>query len=89
MTDDAQRDSAQSDQGLLKCRPFGEERLLARGFQPRFVADPRMITDSTATYEELGYEVTTLPLNEDGVGDDCAGCALVTGRFSVLYTRRP
>ena len=74
--------------GLVQCRPKAEGPLLAEGFVARFVADRRMVKDSTATYEELGFEVTTLPLDEDGVAEDCSGCALVTGQFCVVYTRR-
>jgi len=77
-----------NDHDSLRCRPKGEEKMIERGFEPRFVGDRRMLADATKTYEELGYEVATLRLDADSVSDDCSDCALVTGSFAVIYTRR-
>ena len=74
--------------GFAACRPREHDDLEAAGFEPRFVADPRMVTDAVATYEELGYEVRVLLLDPDRVEEECSGCAVKLGELRAVYTRR-
>lgn len=64
-----------------------EEELLARGWQRCFIADEPRLSEAVETYEELGFEVTLLPVPlDDG---DCTECMRQQPeRFKVIYTRR-
>lgn len=77
---------------LPGCRPADEERLVAEGWQARFVADPRMAREALESYRALGYEVKMLPLASDPEGaiaaEACRECLLVAREFRKIYTRR-
>jgi len=64
-----------------------EEELLAEGWQRCFIADEPRLSEAVETYEELGFDVTLLPVPpEDG---ECTVCMQQQPeRFKVIYTRR-
>ncbi|MDH5803659.1 MAG: hypothetical protein OEZ54_00645 [Gemmatimonadota bacterium] len=66
-----------------------DPQLVAEGWERRFVADGGRATEAIELYEELGYEVLSVPVKADEVGDDCDECQLVAFmRFSTIYTRK-
>jgi hypothetical protein len=64
-----------------------ERELIAEGWQRCFIADEPRLSEAVETYEELGFEVTLLPVGlEDG---ECTECMRQQPeRFKVIYTRR-
>ena len=63
--------------------------LVAEGWQPRFIADPRQAKEATDLYEELGFEVRAEPVPIEDMGEDCSDCqALILLQFKTIYTRK-
>ena len=66
--------------------PEGEAALLEQGWTRCFEAEGPRLEEAIETYEELGFEVTTLAIDERAA----ACCACVRGHegLRVIYTRR-
>ncbi len=65
----------------------GEAALLADGWKRCFVADEPRLSEALETYEELGFEVTTAPVDVDGGG--CTECMKSAPcQFQVIFTRK-
>ncbi len=63
--------------------------LVAEGWQPRFIGDPRQVKEATELYEELGFEVRTEPVPVEQMGDECGDCqVLILLEFKTIYTRK-
>lgn len=54
----------------------------------RFVAAPPRLGEAVELYRALGLEVRLEPVPEEALADECAGCAIATALFRVIYTRR-
>lgn len=72
----------------LGCTLPPDPKLLAKGWERRFIADPRMAREAVDSYGELGYEVRLEPISLDGLKDECSGCKAMLQRFSAVYTRK-
>ncbi len=70
--------------------PFaGDKRLLAAGWERRFLADPSRAEETIELYTSLGYEVRAENLTPADFGPQCGKCPKVVCRSYVLiYTRR-
>ncbi|MEE8191194.1 MAG: hypothetical protein V3T74_00510 [Gemmatimonadales bacterium] len=67
----------------------GDPKLLAEGWERRFMADGERAREAVELYEELGYEVRTEAVRSEGVADDCEDCQLLMLlKFQTIYTRR-
>ena len=66
--------------------PEGEAELLADGWKRCFIADGDRLEDAVQTYEEIGFEVTTLPI--DARAAACTACAAALQTQRVIYTRK-
>jgi hypothetical protein len=67
----------------------GDPKLLAEGWERRFMADGERAREAVELYEELGYEVRTEAVRSEDVADDCEDCQLLMLlRFQTIYTRR-
>lgn len=67
----------------------GDPKLLAEGWERRFMADGERAREAVELYEELGYEVRTEAVRSEDVADDCEDCQiLMLLRFQTIYTRR-
>lgn len=64
-----------------------EQQLQARGWRRCFIADEPRLSEAVQTYQELGFEVTLLPVTlSDG---ECTECMRqMPDRFKVIYTRK-
>jgi ribosomal protein S18 acetylase RimI-like enzyme len=64
-----------------------QKELLAQGWQRCFIADEPRLSEAVQTYEELGFEVILLAVEEkDG---ECTECMKqMPDRFKVIYTRK-
>ena len=68
-------------------RAEGEDGLLRDGWQRCFVAEEPRLSEAIETYEELGFEVKTVPVDVRGGG--CTECMKAhPGRHFVIFTRR-
>ncbi|MFQ6112569.1 MAG: hypothetical protein ACE5NG_00625 [bacterium] len=76
------------DGNLLGCTIPADPKLIAKGWERRFVADARMARDAVDTYVELGYEVRLEPIDTGGLKDECRGCKALFNQFSAVYTRQ-
>ena len=67
----------------------GDPKLLAEGWERRFMADGERAREAVELYEELGYEVRTEAVRSEDVADDCEDCQLLMLlRFQTIYTRK-
>jgi len=67
-----------------------DPRLVAQGWQRRFMADGRRAVEAMDLYRELGYEVRAEPVGAEEVADECGDCQLLMAlRFTTIYTRSP
>ncbi len=60
-----------------------DDALRAAGWTRCFVAQGTRLEEAMQTYEEIGFEVTTVPVEVDG---PCAACFAGEPAF-VIYTR--
>lgn len=64
-----------------------EKDLLAQGWQRCFIAEEPRLSEAVQTYEELGFEVTLLAVEQDD--GECTECMKqMSDRFKVIYTRK-
>ena len=67
----------------------GDPKLLAQGWERRFMADAERAKEAVELYEELGYEVRTEAVRSEDVANDCEDCQLLMLlKFQTIYTRR-
>ncbi|HLF01297.1 MAG TPA: hypothetical protein VI547_04935 [Anaerolineales bacterium] len=66
-----------------------DPRLVAEGWERRFMADGRRLTEYAELYQSLGFEVHTEVVSPDEIGPECGDCRLIMCRqFLTLYTRK-
>ncbi len=66
-----------------------DPRLVADGWQRRFMADGQRLTEYVDLYTSLGYEVRTEIVQPEEIGPECADCRLIVCRqYVTLYTRK-
>ncbi len=66
-----------------------DPRLMAEGWQRRFMADSQRLAEYIELYTSLGCEVRTEVVKPEEIGDECEGCRLIMCRqFVTLYTRK-
>lgn len=66
-----------------------DPKLVAEGWERRFIADGRRAEEAVALYQQLGYEVRAEPLRKEELEDNCEDCQLVAlMQFKTIYTRR-
>lgn len=75
-------------ENLLRCTLQPNPKLIAEGWEQRFIADARMAREAVDTYSELGFEVRLEPFNTDELNGECNGCKTLFKNFSVVYTRK-
>ena len=68
----------------------GDPRLLADGWERRFVADARRAEEVRDVYARMGLEVRLEPVNPQDLQEGCEDCRLVQLLgFRTVYTRKP
>ncbi len=75
-------------EGFWGCTLPPDAKLIAEGWERRFIADERMARDAIATYSELGYEVRLEAVNTGSLPEECGGCKSRFAQFSAVYTRK-
>ena len=66
-----------------------DPKLVAEGWERRFMIDKRRIEEFNELYRSLGYEVRAEAVRPEEVDLECGDCALVMYQiFVTLYTRR-
>jgi hypothetical protein len=66
-----------------------DSKLVAEGWQRRFMADPTQVEEATRLYTELGFEVRTETIFPSELSQLCGSCGLATCRaYVTLYTRK-
>jgi len=67
-----------------------DPRLVAEGWERRFMADAERLKEYVELYSSLGYEVKTMAVRPEEISEECGDCRLLICRqFVTLYTRRP
>jgi hypothetical protein len=66
----------------------GDPRLVADGWERRFMADPTRAEEARIIYSELGYEIRAEAVKPSELSDLCGDCRLATCAYVTLYTRR-
>jgi hypothetical protein len=65
-----------------------DPKLIAEGWERRFIADAKRAQDAIEMYGEMGHEVRLEPVNATGLSEACSGCLEAFALFSVVYTRK-
>jgi hypothetical protein len=65
-----------------------DPRLIAAGWERRFVADPVRAREAITLYKSLGFEVHTESLKPTEFGPQCGDCQLIACHtYVTIYTR--
>ncbi len=89
-SDDAPCDTEQFVPKLPEFERPPDPRLVAEGWERRFMADSNRLAEYIDLYTGLGYEVHTEKVKPEEIGPECGDCRLLMCRqFITLYTRRP
>lgn len=65
-----------------------DPKLVADGWERRFIGDARQTKEATELYEELGFEVHAEPVRAEEMGGECDDCrVLILLEFKTIYTR--
>ena len=66
-----------------------DPRLVAEGWERRFMADSQRLNEFMDLYTSMGYEVRAEPVRPEEIGPECGDCRLVLCRlYFTLYTRK-
>ena len=66
-----------------------DDKLVAEGWQRRFMADPVRLQEATALYTELGYEVRAETIQPNEMSSVCGSCRIATCQaYVTIYTRK-
>ena len=66
-----------------------DPKLVAEGWERRFMADADRAKEAEELYESLGFEVLTEAVKPTELSDLCSDCQLVVCRYYVtVYTRK-
>ncbi|HEY5669724.1 MAG TPA: hypothetical protein VIS10_06970 [Anaerolineales bacterium] len=66
-----------------------DPRLVAEGWERRFMADADRAKEAVELYQSLGFEVLTEEVKPTELSDLCLDCQLVVCRYYVtVYTRK-
>jgi len=66
-----------------------DSKLLAEGWERRFMADLGRLDEYVELYTSLGFEVRTEKVPPEEIGPECNDCRLIICRqFVTLYTRK-
>lgn len=66
-----------------------DPRLVAEGWERRFMADSQRLNEFKDLYISMGYEVRAEPVRPEEIGPECGDCRLVLCRlYFTLYTRK-
>lgn len=66
-----------------------DPKLVAQGWERRFITDGRRTQEVIDLYEELGFEVHLEPVQVEQFDEGCQDCALVAFlKFVTVYTRK-
>ncbi|MBM4424905.1 MAG: hypothetical protein FJ030_16210 [Chloroflexi bacterium] len=64
-------------------------KLVAQGWERRFMADGKRLKEYVDLYTSLGFEVHTETIQPEEIGPECGDCRLIICRqFVTLYTRK-
>lgn len=67
-----------------------DPKLVAEGWQRRFMADPARVEESTRLYTDLGFEVRAKAIDPTELSELCGDCRLATCKaYVTIYTRKP
>jgi hypothetical protein len=66
-----------------------DPELTAEGWERRFMSNREKVQEAAEMYEAMGYEVKTVPVAANEVGDQCGECRLLMQlQFKTVYTRK-
>lgn len=81
--------NCQTERGIGPgCVSPPDPKLIAEGWERRFIADAQRAQDAIEMYAEMGQEVRLEPVNATGLSEMCSGCWEAFAQFSVVYTRQ-
>ena len=66
-----------------------DPKLIAEGWERRFMADALREEEAIQLYEELGFEVRSEAVRVDELNEVCGDCRLVAcNAYTTIYTRK-
>jgi hypothetical protein len=66
-----------------------DPKLVAEGWERRFMADTERLVEYAELYTSLGYEVRAEAVRPEEISEECGDCRLIICRqFVTLYTRK-
>ncbi len=69
--------------------PAGDAKLLAEGWECRFMTDATRAQETIELYDSMGFEVKTQKPSPKDFGPDCGDCGKTACRdYLMIYTRK-
>ena len=66
-----------------------DPKLVAEGWERRFMIDKRRVEEYKELYQSMGFEIRIEGVRNEEVDPECGDCALIMHQiFATLYTRR-
>ena len=66
-----------------------DAKLVAEGWQRRFMADPARLKEATQLYTEMGFEVRAETIQPTELSEVCGSCRVATCHaYVTIYTRK-
>ncbi len=65
-----------------------DPKLIAEGWERRFIADAKRAQDAVEMYEALAQEVRVEAIMPADIKAECQGCWLVLSQLRAIYTRK-
>ena len=76
------------DSEVPGCASPPDPKLIAEGWERRFIADAKRAQDAIEMYEELGQEVRVESIALEELKEECHGCLLILKQLKAIYTRK-
>lgn len=76
------------DKDNFACVTPPDAKLIADGWQRRFVADPARAQEALEMYSTMGYEVRLELVDTEELREECSGCLAILKQLRVVYTRK-
>ena len=70
------------------CLSPPDAKLIAEGWERRFIADANRAVYAMGMYEELGHEVRIEPINLEQLKEECSECLVILKQLRAVYTRK-
>jgi hypothetical protein len=76
------------DKDNFACVSPPDAKLIADGWERRFIADAARAQEAMEMYNTMGCEVRSEFVNTEELREECSGCLAILKQLRVVYTRK-